>query len=291
MKLSAALLVVLAVVPFVMLVKDRMWKELVSFLVIGFLSFLPYLVRNVIISGWLFYPVDSIDLFNFVWKIPVEYMKVDSAQIKVWGRCLYDIQRVDEGIRSWLPIWWESKQHYEEMLIYSQFVGGVLLAILFVRRLLEKRFDMAVAVFYVTILANILMWFLTAPFIRYGLAFLLLLPLCTVGDMLDLMAEKRSVVLIGLTALIAVNFFSWIDNYFTDNLVFVKHNLTAGYYLSPVPFEEAEMSAYDMNGETVYIAGPYEKNSYYTCPSTCYDFMAERTELIGSMIKEGFKAK
>jgi hypothetical protein len=98
-------------------------------------------------------------------------------------------------------------------------------------------------------------------------------------------------MLIGLSCIITVNFFSWIDNYFMDSLVFVKHNLTAGYYVYPIPFEVAEMSEYDMDGVTVYIAGPYEKNSYYTCPSTCYDFMAERTELIGSTIKEGFKAK
>ncbi len=291
MKLSAALNVLLAVFPFAVLVKKKMWKELTSFLIIGFLSFLPFLVRNVIISGWLFYPVDAIDLFNVVWKIPSEYMKVDSAQIKVWGRCLYDITRVDEGVGSWLPIWWESKEHYEEMLIYSQFIGLFLLAFLFVLRIREKKFRPAAAVFYATILGNIAMWFFTAPFIRYGLAFLLLLPLCTVGDLAEYMKEKKSIILIGLSCIIAVNFCSWIDNYFMDSLVFVKHNLTAGYYVNPIPFEEAQMSEYDMDGATVYIAGPYEKNSYYTCPSTCYDFMAERTELIGSTIKEGFKAK
>lgn len=291
MKLSAALLVILAIFPFVILVRKKMWRELASFLLIGFLSFLPYLVRNVILSGWLFYPVEAIDLFNVIWKIPAEYMRVDSAQIKVWGRCLYDITRVDEGISSWLPLWWENKEHYEEMLIYSQFVGGALLTALAVIRLIEKKLNPAVIVFYLTILANIALWFMTAPFIRYGLAFLLLLPLCTAGDLLDHIEKKKSYVLIGLTALVAVNFFSWIDNYFMDNLVFVKHNLTAGYYINPIPFEEAEMYAYDMDGETIYIAGPYEKNSYYTCPSTCYDFMAERTQLIGSTVKEGFMAK
>ena len=291
MKLSAALLVVLAVLPAVMLVQRKMWKELVCFLLIGFVSFLPYLVRNVVISGWLFYPVAAIDLFDVVWKIPAEYMKVDSDQIKVWGRCLYDITKVDEGVTSWLPIWWEERRHYEEMLIYSQFVAAFLLGVTAIVRGIKKELNAAVCVFYLAVVINIAMWFFTAPFIRYGLAFLLVFPLCAVGEALEIIAGKKSVLLGLAAALIAVNFGSWIDNYFTDDMVFVKHYLTSGYYITPVPFDNPQMSTMDMDGLTVYVAGLDEVNSYYTCPGTCYDFMAERTELIGEGIRSGFKPK
>lgn len=291
MKLSAALMVVLAVLPAFYIVRNKMWKELVAFLAIGFLSFLPFLVRNVIISGWLFYPVAAIDFFDVVWKIPAEYMKVDSDQIKVWGRCLYDITRVDEGVSSWLPIWWEEKRHYEEMLIYSQFVAGILLAVSAVIRGIKKELNVAVCVFYIAVVINIVMWFFTAPFIRYGLAFLLMLPLCIVGDTIDIIREKKSILLALTASLVVINFGSWIDNYFTDDMVFVKHYLTSGYYVTPVPFDNPEMTAINMDGLTVYVAGLDEINSYYTCPGTCYDFMAERSELIGDSIWDGFKAK
>ncbi len=295
MKLSAALLVVLALLPFVMLVREKKWKELIMFLVIGFLSFVPYLVRNVIISGWLFYPVEAIDFFNVVWKIPAEYMKHDSDQIKVWGRCLFDVERVDEGISSWLPIWWEAKEHYDVMLIYSQFVGGLLLVINTVYRILKKKFNPAVCIFYVTVLVNILMWFVTAPFIRYELAFLLILPLCALGDTLDIAIEKKSVVLFAIASLIFINFCSWIDNYFMDDMVFAKHYATAGYYVAPIPFEHSEMAPIDMSkdgsGQIVYASGMIEVNSYYVCPGTCYEDMILRSELIGDTIEEGFKAK
>ena len=293
MKLSAALIVILAILPAVMLIRRKRWKEFGAFILIGFISFLPYLVRNVILSGWLFYPVDSIDLFNVVWKIPVEYMKEDAAQIKAWARCLYDITRLDEGVSSWLPIWWEEKQHYEEMLIYSQVMGTVLLIYGAICRALKRSgMSPAVILFYITIFLNIAMWFMTAPFIRYGLAFLLLLPLCAIGDNLDLITgSKKSIIVIALSAIITINFFSWIDNYFTDDSVFIKHYVADGYYLSPVPFEEAEMTPIDMNGQTVYVSAPTEVNSYYVCPGTCYEDMAYRSELIGSTIKEGFKAK
>ena len=291
MKLSASIMVVLAVVPFVYLCQKKMWKELGFFILVGFLSFLPYMVRNVILSGWLFYPVSAIDLFNVVWKIPVEYMKHDSDQIIVWGRCLYDVTKVDEGISYWLPIWWEKQQHYEKMLIYSQIVGGFLLLLGWGIKLKKKTLDFSVVIFYLTVILNIMMWFVTAPFIRYGLAFLLILPLCAMGDVVEEMLSGRNLLLFGICLIIAINFGSWIDNYFTGDFVFTKHYLTAGYYVMPVPFQDSEMTPVDMNGQTVYVAGIDEVSSYYVYPGSCYDQMVFRTELIGSTIEEGFKAK
>ena len=58
-----------------------------------------------------------------------------------------------------------------------------------------------------------------------------------------------------------------------------------------VPFDKGNMTAMDMNGVTVYHADIDEINSYYVYPSTSYSGMADRTELIGSTIEEGFKAK
>ncbi|MBE5829993.1 MAG: hypothetical protein E7305_11140 [Butyrivibrio sp.] len=294
MKLSAALLVVLAILPAVLLIREKKYKEFAMFLLVGFISFLPYMIRNVILSGWLFYPVSSIDLFNVVWKIPAEYMKVDADQIKVWGRCLYDVNRVDEGLASWLPGWWSEKQHYEVMLIYSQFVGAVLALFGLFVRIKEKKVNPAVVLFYITLFANMAMWFFNAPFIRYGLAFLLMLPLCSFGDALEHITSKKKVVslIIGFVAsLIVINFCSWIDNYFMDDLVFIKHNVRASHYVIPVDFDKGNMYEMDMDGLTVYVADIDEVNSYYCSPGSCYDFMVERTELIGDSIKDGFRPR
>lgn len=290
MKLSAAALVLISLLPLVMLVRTKKWKELSLFLLIGFLSFLPYMVRNVIISGYLFYPVGAIDLFDVVWKIPAEYMKNDADQIKVWGRCLYDVARADDPIASWLPLWWDEKQHYEKMLIYSQFVGFILVFINLFYRFREKKIKAPVVLFYATIFLNLAMWFFTAPFIRYGLAFLLLLPLCAIGDTCDILVRKKSIAIAVLSALILINFCSWIDDYFMDSAVFAKHYL-AGNYVFPLPFERGNMYEYDMDSITVYVAGPDEVNSYYSFPGSCYGDMVEKTELIGDDLKGGFKAK
>lgn len=296
MKLSAAAIVLLAVYPLVLLIREKKYKEIALFICVGFFTFLPFLIRNVIISGWLFYPVENIDLFNVIWKIPVEYMRVDSAQIKVWGRCLYDINRLGDPISVWFPVWWDGQQFYGKMLICAQIMGLFFLVLLIACKTLrlfsgERIIKYDVVIFYVTVIANILLWFLTAPFIRYGLAFLLLLPLCACGDVVSSIFKKGYVQAAMISAIVLFSFFSWFENYIGDDIEFIQNYGMDGYVLWPIPFEDAETDTCEMDGVTVYNSTDEEVNSYYYYPNTCYHDMMNRTELIGSTIKEGFKPK
>lgn len=297
MKLSAAALVVLAVLPFILLVKKKMAKETVSFILIGFLSFLPYLVRNVIISGWILYPAEAIDLFNVVWKVPAEYMNFDANQIKVWGRELQDITSVEEGITvgisEWLPIWWEKKRFYEKLLLAFQVAGaGAVLLNLFIRKV-RKKIRADVAMFYIAVFINIAMWFFTAPFIRYGLAFLMLLPICAAMDLAENIFKGKTFLRFVMVAIAVVCFGNWTARYLkVDKERFVEH-AKDGYYLTPIPFPDSETDEVNMNGVIVYntVHEDEEINSYYNCPSSCYSDMMNRSEPIGTTLKEGFKAK
>lgn len=297
MKLSAAALVVIAILPFILLVKKKMTKETISFIVIGFLSFLPYLVRNVIISGWLLYPAEAIDLFNVVWKVPVEYMKFDADQIKVWGRELQDITSVEEGITvsisEWLPIWWEKKRFYEKLLLAFQVAGaGAVLLNLIIRKV-RKKIRADVAMFYIAVFINIGMWFFTAPFIRYGLAFLMLLPICAAMDLAENIFKGKAFLRFAMVAIAVVCFGNWTARYLkVDKERFVEH-AKDGYYVTPIPFPDSETEEVNMNGVIVYntVHEDEEVNSYYNCPSSCYSDMMNRSEPIGTTLKEGFKAK
>ncbi|MEE3494721.1 MAG: hypothetical protein VZR06_06130 [Butyrivibrio sp.] len=297
MKLSAAALVVLAVLPFILLVKKKMIKETVLFIVIGFLSFLPYLVRNVIISGWLLYPAEAIDLFNVVWKVPAEYMKYDADQIKVWGRELQESFTVEDGIKvgisEWLPIWWEKKRFFEKLLLVFQVAGAGAAILNLIIRKVRKKIRADVAMFYIAVFINIALWFFTAPFIRYGLAFLMLLPLCAAMDLAENIFKGKAFLRFAMVAIAVVCFGNWTLQYLkVDKERFVDH-VKDPYYVTPIPFADSETDEVDMNGVIVYntVHEDEEINSYYNCPCSCYNDMINRSELIGTTLKEGFKAK
>ncbi len=135
----------------------------------------PWLVRNVLISGWLIYPFAAIDLFSVDWKIPASYLQNDSDQIKVWGRCLYDVTKINDPVSAWFPVWWGEKDRYEMMLLIANMVAGISAVLSVVwKRIRKEKLCWDRVVVYAAVLGGIAGWFFLAPFIRYGLAFLLI---------------------------------------------------------------------------------------------------------------------
>ena len=296
MKFSSCMLVIMAIYPAVILVKNKRFKAIAGYLLLGIAVILPFLIRNYILSGWLLYPFEGIDIFDPVWKIPKEYLFVDAAQIKVWGRCLYDVSLIDMPMAEWIPIWWSEQERYAQMLVYGTVAGGLLLFILIIERIIRRaktpREAYPLGVLYLGILANLAVWFVEAPFIRYGLAFILASIMISVGIFLS--GKHRGLLYIaeGLSVfLIIAGLSPYFDNYFTDAGVFLKQNLKEPYYINQKDYDRTDIETLDLNGITVYAPLVDEINSYYDSPGSCYKFMVDRTEAIGDTIEEGFKAK
>lgn len=294
MKFSACFMVLLALYPGIMLLKKKQWKQLLGCILAGVIMILPFLIRNVLISGWLLYPFAGIDLFHVRWKIPKEYLLHDAAQIKVWGRCLYDVQLENLPVMEWLPYWWEGQERYEQMFLGSVVMGTLLLGVQFLRaRFRKEKADWEWMVLLSAVYANIAVWFLMAPFIRYGIAFLFAVPLLTVGRWIT--QDKKGlygIVTGGLVFCIVACLSPYWDRYITDGGVFLKQHAGDSYYLKQQDYDAGEMATMEINGVTIYYDNTFEEiNSYFTCPATCYKTMLERTTLMGDNLKEGFMPK
>lgn len=293
MKFSACLLVAIAIYPAILLIKSKDIKGIIVFLSLGIVVLVPFLIRNYLISGWLLYPADFIDIFNVAWKVPKEYLEVDTAQIKVWGRCLYDVSLLDMSVKEWFPIWFEQQDRYEMMLILGILAGGAFSSVYSLRYLLQKKcFRFEFITVLIAIIANIVVWFLTAPFIRYGLAFILpiiFLPLgCFVSE------EKRGLFAIvsGMMTFACIACLTpYFDNYIKDAGTTMKQTVAEPYYFIQKPYDDAKTGKVELNGNTIYYCDEGEINSYLYCPNTCYQFMLERSELMGEEIEDGFQPK
>ena len=294
MKLSAAMCVIVVVLPLIYMIRFREIRKILAFTGTGLLSFAFYPIRNIILSGWLLYPYDSIDLFNVEWKVPKEYLLTDAAQIKVWGRCLFDVDRINDPVKVWLPVWWEAQEHYYQMLIYA---GLLSVVIIFLTLLIRKKIDPGIGIMYMMILANISVWFFNAPFIRYGLVFLMALPAMATAGMIDQIRYRKGIVRYAggvLIMLVCVCFCALTDHYLMDNLVFIKHEIKSPYYIQQKPFDNGEMDvAYPGGGSVAvyYTVNDNEINSYYTPPSSCYYHMLERSEPMGDDVRDGFRSR
>ena len=142
------------------------------------------------------------------------------------------------------------------------------------------------------VFGSLTVWFFTAPFIRYGLAFIFAIPMIAAGEYLG--EEKKgfySILTGGLIFCIFVSISPYWDHYITDAGVFVKQSLKEPYYICQKDYDRAEEGSLEINGNVIYYSTAGEVNTYHTFPSTCYQFMLERSTLMGDNIKDGFKAK
>lgn len=291
LKLSAGLLVLLVIYPAFFLIKEKRLKEIITYLVLGLLTLLPFLIRNVIISGWLLYPFPALDLFSFDWKLPIQYVNIDSAQIKVWARCLYDTSLIDTTFSEWLPIWWESQERYSQMLIITNLLAIVLDIIIVLHTILrKKKLDWNLVLLNIVTILSAVAWLFLAAFIRYGLAFLLAIPMLALGMWLQ--KEESSFYKLISGCIIFIMFFTltpYWDHYFNDDLLFIKQNLLEPYYIMQKDYDHSEMQTFHMNGVTIYNPKEGETTGYNYFPASSYSYMIRCTELRGNDIKDGFR--
>lgn len=294
MKLSSIAMAAVVILPAFYLLKEKKWKEIAYYLGLGILILLPYLVRNVLITGWLIYPVESLDLFSVEWKIPKEYLHVDAAQIRVWGKCLFDVSKEDWTVRQWFPLWIENKERYELMFLGCVILGGILsLGNLIYKWVSKVQISVELLTLYIGIGASAALWFVQAPFIRYGLSFLLAIPLIAMASWYDLKKKGFYSLFSGVLVFgILVCFSPYMNQYVTDDGVFLKQRIRDPYYIVQKDYDDDHLTTeVNINGVTIYCAGDYEVNTYFYTPNTCYDIMLNRTTLKSSDLKDGFIPK
>ena len=160
---------------------------------------------------------------------------------------------------------WEDQERYAQMLMGSVLMGTLLLLVQFISgRIKKEKMNWEIAVLILVIYANLAVWFVMAPFIRYGLAFIFAVPLVAVGIYLG---EKKtgfySIVSGGLIFCIVVTLSPYWDNYITDAGVFLKQRVTDPYYILQKDYDEGEMEIHEINGHPIYYAPSIELNSYH----------------------------
>ncbi|MHB1448390.1 MAG: LIC_10190 family membrane protein, partial [Bellilinea sp.] len=92
---------------------------------------LPWIVRNIILSGYLIYPLPGIDGFNLDWKIPPEIARTEVLTIQAWARD--PGAAVEEVLAkpffSWLPLWLIEKTANQKLIVLGAAVSPVIFAL------------------------------------------------------------------------------------------------------------------------------------------------------------------
>jgi len=289
LKLTAGLILLLLAKPAYQLIKEKRIKEIVLYLATGLVIAIPWFLRTIVISGWLLYPFTALDLFGVDWKMDPYFINIDAMQIKTWGRALYAIGLIDTPLTKWFPNWFETTlSSIEKLLIIGAIAATVVVAMLTVHFLIQalqkketkKQGDLLLV--SLTLSASYLFWQLSAPLMRYGYAYVLLLVLVVSGIIVCKINKPflyKSIcvitILFGLYKLFAVGQYVY-DARLNANYIWQQEY---GTY---------DVTAYEVEGETFYYATYGDRTGYHPFPSA--PTQANIT-LRGKDMKDGFRRK
>ena len=246
---------------------------------------IPWLIKNVIISGWIIFPFDKLDLFPFDWKVPVNDVIEIKRAITGYARNVL-IPTENCSIISWFPNWIRS-QSFGNLIM---FVTSVMFTLSGVFITLKKNFkDDFFRFSLITTFIGIIYWFVLAPDFRFGFCFILpgiILP----ARLINIKRRYLHVLLISLTLLFG-GFFLYKDWF--NPWHFYKR--IARFYLLPYPIERIENGniveyKYELISDHISYAYPVGTNLCFDHPLPCADCIKSGLKLRKDKIRYGFRS-
>lgn len=171
LKLSVLPIILIPLYIFVTLLKRKAYKPLLFLLLFSCMIIIPWCLRFVIQTGYLIYPLASVDIFSFDWKMPAELLIEERNWAYSWARIpnMDSAKVLSMPFKEWVPLW-IGNLSYKELFLYSLLlVSPIILCFSFKK--LKESFPVLL-VWIIAILGSAFVFY-TAPAIRFGFGFIL----------------------------------------------------------------------------------------------------------------------
>lgn len=155
----------------------REWGRRMGLLVgVGLVVALPWVGRNVVLSGYVVYPLAaSLGPVVAEWAIPTPRSVADVAEIHLYARRPDDAWRssVRQSVPQWLPFWWHHHDIADQRLLLLLLVSPVLVAGGLVWRRELGWWRRPEYQLYGLLLLSCGWWFGVAPALRFGYTYVI----------------------------------------------------------------------------------------------------------------------
>ncbi|SDY20176.1 LIC_10190 family membrane protein [Hymenobacter psychrophilus] len=140
---------------------------------IGALVALPWLGRNVVLSGYPVYPLAPWAALPLDWTVPATQAVADLLEIRYFARWPAGdwVTGGHQPALAWVPFWWRQQAPHDQVLALIIVALALLLAL---RQLLSPaRQQRSATVLFGLLLACCGLWFAAAPAFRFGYGYLI----------------------------------------------------------------------------------------------------------------------
>ena len=169
-KLSSAPIVLISLAVLIFFIKEKKYKNVIFLICVGSLIVIPWVVRFVIVSGYLVYPFPDIDIFSFDWKMPIESVIEEKSWAYTWARIpnAPTEEVLAMPLLEWVSVWLDHSALFVIVAYAMALLSPIFFLILCFRKIKEN-------ILYLLLLATVYIGSLyacLAPDIRFGFGFI-----------------------------------------------------------------------------------------------------------------------
>ena len=284
-KLSAALIVLLVIYPLYLLIRAKNIKRICGNIIAAALILLPFLIRNVIISGYLVYPYAGIDLFHVDWKMRKDELEHDSLLIKVFGRGFGHAQEeYDDSVFHWIPHWFHAQETRYQVLIVAGTACFIILVIQLFRYVKTKR--IRESVFIITVVSQLIFWFMTAPLIRYGIVYLMIVIAVAIGGLYKRIRitcmDRLMDIGVALAMILLLGLYVWVGK------LAAPFGAEHAYWVNQADYQSWPSTQYQVDHALIWVPNEGDRVGYSAFPAAPEEESLQGLHLRGESFKEGF---
>lgn len=288
-KISIAPVFLMAGFVFLWLLKEAKWREIVIILISMAFLMIPWMIRNVIVSGYLIYPVAATGV-SVEWGVPEETAIGDARTIQAWG---YHSRMPTKEVfaltlRERINVWFYNNTRNQQAIFLISLGSPVLL--LAQQRLQyrkrKKDWEWFPACVFISFYFGLLFWMVTSPNLRFGYVYLLFLisvgfsSLMMMFLILTHMENSKKIPQAALVGMIVFLLFILQQSYEPETI--------AARLVTPRDYSNRSTVPCEINdGETtIFCASDYGECSYHDFP--CHAWGNDQVRLMGNEFLDGF---
>lgn len=295
-KVSMGMLGILVFYPAFVMIKKKEWKRIGVFISAGLIILVPWLIRNVLISGWLIYPFPALDLFDVKWKIPYKSAVYEQILIIGWGR-LRTGRAAEMAFAEWFPLWFQALPRRYRLLMYLNVLTLIYEILQSGYSVFKKKKEMLLwGILKITIVVSLMYWLFSAPDVRFAWCYLTAFPIiCIFTSEIWRIIEKISLkkVRIGTVLFSCMLLVFGVSVFVKNNCAEVLKTSIVGrinlqaFYIYQGDFSVLPVEEYIINGDTFYWSPAGDQAGYYGFPGTTDKALLDNLGYLGENFEDG----
>ena len=167
LKLSSAFLLIIPSYFAINMLLQKQLKNFSKLFFLGTIVLAPWLIRNIIQSGYLIFPFPAIDIFDFDWKIPFSKAVAEKNITENYARLVGTHSEAVFNFSQWLKVWWQKTENLS--FVFLCFIASSILMLLYVQ-ISRKKVKTEFFHLYLLFLSGVVYTHFQAPSLRFVFA-------------------------------------------------------------------------------------------------------------------------